>query len=200
MKNKLLLFVSSYIPLYLLLIGKNILERITEKGRFINIIDRIKTVKLFDEVNDYAIMVMIILSVISFFYLKSKIKSTVGRKKYKVITIVNETSNYYFNYISIYLLSCLGLSLNNIVDCFVFLFLMLIVGYIYISNNMVYMNPVLNFMGYKIYACTLESVNTSDEDFETVLVAPNKINIHIGDKIKGTGKQDFLCANEKIEE
>lgn len=200
MKNKLLLFVSSYIPLYLLLIGKNILERITEKGRFINISERIKTAKLFDEVNDYAIMVMIILSVISFFYLKSKIKSTVGRKKYKVITIVNETSNYYFNYISIYLLSCLGLSLNNIVDCFVFLFLMVIVGYIYISNNMVYMNPVLNFMGYKIYACTLESVNTSDEDFDTVLVAPSTINIHIGDRIRGTGKQDFVCANEKIEE
>ena len=76
---------------------------------------------------------------------------------------------------------------------------MVIVGYIYISNNMVYMNPVLNFMGYKIYACTLESVNTSDEDFDTVLVATNKIMIHIGDKIRGTGKQDCVCVNEKIE-
>lgn len=200
MKNKLLLFVSSYIPLYLLLIGKNILERTTEKGRFINVVDRIKDIKLFDEVNDYAIIAMIILSAISFFYMKGKIKSTVGRKIYKVITVVNETSNYYFNYISIYLLSCLGLSLNNIVDCFVFLFLMVIVGYIYISNNMVYMNPVLNFMGYKIYTCTLESVNTSDDDFDTVLIAPNKIKIHIGEKIRGTGKQGFVCVNEKIEE
>lgn len=199
MKNKLVLFVSSYIPLYLLLVGKNILERITEKGRFINVSDKIRTVTLFDEVNDYAIMVLLVLSLISFFYLRKKIKSTVGRKKYKVITIVNETSNYYFSYISIYLLSCLGLSLSNIVDCFVFLFLMVIVGFIYISNNMVYMNPVLNFMGYKIYACTLESVNTADDDVETVLVAPNKINLDIGDEIKGTGKQDFVCACEKIE-
>ena len=123
MKNRLVLFISSYIPLYILLIGKNILERITDKGRFIDIADKLKNVSLFDEANDYAICIMIVLSVISFFYLKSKIKYTVGRKQYKVKSVVNETSNYYFNYISIYLLSCLGLSLNNIVDCFVFLFL-----------------------------------------------------------------------------
>lgn len=36
--NKLMLFISSYIPLYMLLILKNIFERITEGGRFVNII------------------------------------------------------------------------------------------------------------------------------------------------------------------
>jgi len=196
MMNKLLLFISSYIPLYLLLVGKNILERITDNGRFVNVIERIKGGKLFDEINDYAIIVMIIFSAISFFYLRRKIKTTIGRKRYKVKAVVNETSNYYFNYISIYLLSCLGLSLNSIVDCFVFLFLMLIVGYIYISNNMVYMNPVLNFMGYKIYTCTVESLNTQDDDFTTVLIASNEKSIFIGAEIKGTGKQSFLCINE----
>ena len=199
MLNKLLLFISSYIPLYLLLIGKNILERITDKGNFINVMDKVKNMKLFDEINDYAIIIMALMSILSFIYLKRKITKTTGRKQYMVKKVVNETSNYYFNYISIYLLSSLGLSLNSIVDFFVFIFLMIIVGYIYISNNMVYMNPVLNFMGYKIYDCELGSYNTNDNDFNTILVVPNKMRIHIGDKIKGTGKLEFVCANEKIE-
>jgi len=199
MKNKLMLFISSYIPLYLLLIGKNILERITDNGNFIDVINKVKNMILFDEINDYAVTFMSILSIVSFIYLKIKITKTTGRKQYVVKKVVNETSNYYFNYISIYLLSSLGLSLNSIVDCFAFAFLMFIVGYIYISNNMVYMNPMLNFMGYKIYDCELKSCNTNENDFSTILVAPNKMKIHIGDKIKGTGKLDFVCANEKIE-
>lgn len=196
MRNKLLLFISSYIPLYLLLICKNILERITDGGHFVDIISKCRNMKLFDEINDYAILLMVSLSIISFIYLKRKITNTIGRKKYIVKQIKNETSNYYFNYISIYLLSCLGLSLNSIVDCFVFVFLMAIVGYIYISNNMVYMNPVLNFMGYNIYDCKLESQNTNDKDFDTILVASKTLKIDIKTEIKGTGKQDFVCATK----
>ena len=133
------------------------------------------------------------MSVVSFFYLRYKIKTTGGRKKYKVKSVVNETSSYYLSYISIYLISCLELSLNSIADCFVFLFLMAIIGYIYISNNMVYMNPILNFMGYKIYTCTLETLNT-DDDFKTILIAPQNKSVKIGDTIKGTGRQDFVCV------
>ena len=40
MFNKMMLFVSSYIPLYMLLILKNIFERTTEGGRFVNIIQK----------------------------------------------------------------------------------------------------------------------------------------------------------------
>jgi len=199
MKNKLILFISSYIPLYLLLVVKNILERITDEGRFINIVDKLNSWKKFDEINDYAIVIIITLSVFSFFYLKRKITAIGSRKEYKVKSVVNETSHYYLSYISIYLISCLELSLNSIVDCFVFLFLMIIIGYIYISNNMVYMNPMLNFMGYKIYTCTLEALNTGDDDFKTILIAPQKKSVKVGDKMKGSGRQGFVCA-EHIKE
>jgi hypothetical protein len=197
MGNKLILYISSYIPLYLLLIGKNILERITDGGRFINIADKMKHIKLFDEINDYMIVIMLILSILSFMYVKRKIQSIEGKTQYQVEKITDETSNYYFNYISLYFLSCLGLSLNNIVDCFIFLFLMLLIGYIYISNNTVYLNPVINLMGYKIYLCTLKSMQTNDEEFDTILISSKKERIHLGDNIMGTKKQDFVCVSGK---
>jgi hypothetical protein len=199
MFRKIILFISSYIPLYLLMIIKNILERTTDKGRFLNVLNR--KIILFDEINDYAVVFFFFLCLISFVYLKLKIKNTVGKKHYKIKTVENETSNYYFNYISIYLLSCLGLTLNNIVDVFVFLFLMIIVGFIYISNRMTYMNPTLNLLGYKVYntELKLESMST-EKTFKSIVIAPKEVIIKVGAEIIATGKQDFIFAKNGIED
>ncbi len=194
MFNKFMLFVSSYIPLYILLIIKNILERITDKGRFVNIFSRLQNVKLFDEVNDWAICILLFTTVVSGTYLKVIIKKSGGNKKYKVIDVSDETGNIYFTYISIYLLSCMGLTLNSIVDCFVFLFVMLVVGYIYISNNMMYMNPVINLMGYKVYDCVLDSVNTNDKEIRSIVVMSKKTTIKVGEEITASGKQGFIFS------
>ena len=195
MIRKIMLFISSYIPLYVLMILKNILERTTDEGRFI--VKNIKKVTLFDEVNDYAVILLFLLSIISFMYLWIKLKNTATEKYYTIQEVQDETSNYYFNYISIYLLSCLGLSLNSIVDVFVFAFLMLIVGYIYISNSMTYMNPTLNLMGYKVYNVTLKAKSTGAVG-ECVLIAQKKIRIKVNKDIKGSGNQDFIFVNEEI--
>lgn len=64
-----------------------------------------------------------------------RINCHISLKSYKVVEVSDETGNCYFNYISIYLLSCMGLSLSNILDCVVLVCVMLIVGYIYISNS-----------------------------------------------------------------
>lgn len=196
MLRKIILFISSYIPLYVLMICKNILERITYKGRFINISNR-KFI-WFDEINDYALTLLAILVIISLIYLIVKIKGTSGEKYYKIISVEDETSNYYFNYISIYLLSCLGLTLNNIVDVFILFFIMFIVGIIYISNNMTYMNPTLNLLGYKVYSAKVKMISNNLE-FDSILIASNKEKIKEGIKIKATGKQDFIFIKKVID-
>lgn len=88
----------------------------------------------------------------------------------------------------------MGLTLNSIVDCFVFLFVMLVVGYIYISNNMMYMNPVINLMGYKVYDCVLDSVNTNDKEIRSIVVMSKKTTIKVGEEITASGKQGFIFS------
>lgn len=193
-----LLFISSYIPLYVLMIFKNILERISNNGRFENIMERVLNATLFDEINDFAIVILLMLSISSFMYLKISLSKINCDKKYTVVSIRDETSNCYFNYISIYLLSCLGLTLNSIVDCFVFLFVMIIVGYIYISNNMVYMNPVINFMGYKIFDAEVCSVNTSDKNRMTIIMAPKDLILEQNMVINATINTNFMVV-DKVE-
>ena len=197
MFNKLMLFVSSYIPLYILLILKDIFERITEGGRFVNIIQKFKAATWFDEVNDWAVCILTLAIVLSAVYLWRALEKGTSLKKYLITEVSDETGNYYFNYISIYLLSCMGLTLNSIVDCFVFLFVMIIVGYIYISNNMMYMNPVANIMGYKVYSCILDSVNTSDNSIASVVVAPKTTVVKKGETIQASGKQGFIYVKRK---
>lgn len=194
MLRKIILFISSYIPLYLLMILKNIVERCTDGGRLLDIGHKFKNMVLFDEVNDWAIAVTGILTVLSFLYLRRKIKNTFGDVYYKVEEVSDETSNNYFNYISIYLLSCLGLSLNNIVDIFVFIFLMAIVGYIYISNDMIYLNPTLNMMKFKVYSVVLYAEATG-ETVSSIVIAKRTIPVEKGKRIRGTNKYEIIVVD-----
>ena len=198
MLKKIMLFISSYIPLYVLMIAKNIMERITENGKFIDVRSKLKNAIFFDECNDYAIVLLSLMCLISLVYLCKVLKSTKGEKSYLIKDLTDETSNYYFNYISIYLLSCLGLTLNSIVDVFVFIFLMIIVGYIYVSNNMIYMNPTINFLGYKVYDAKIDSVNTKDKEIQSIIISKSNIKLKINDKILGTGKNGFIFTKNKV--
>lgn len=194
--RRIMLFVSSYIPLYVLLVIKNFLERCTDTGRFVLTWNKIKNAHYFDEINDYAVVFLVIMSIVAFFYLKSLTKKDCDVHYYEISHIEDQTGNIYFNYISVYLLSCLGLTLNSIVDVFVLLFLMFLVGYIYISNHMTYMNPVLQFMGYKIYEGDIKSKSTG-KTFHSIMVVGNDTIITRGETYKGSGKEDFVFIAEK---
>ena len=194
--RRIILFISSYIPLYILLIIKNILERITDGGRFSFTLEKFQKAHYFDEVKDYAIIVLCVMCVFSFIYLKLLTKKNSGIHYYEVISTEDQTGNVYFNYISIYLLSCLGLTLNSIVDVFVLIFLMLLVGYIYISNHMTYMNPVLQFMGFKIYEGEIRSESTN-KVFHSIIIVKKKILIESGESYNGGGKEDFVFIIDK---
>ncbi|MFL8466326.1 terminase gpP N-terminus-related DNA-binding protein, partial [Clostridioides difficile] len=190
MFNKIMLFLSSYIPLYILMIGKNILERTTIDGKFKHISSNII---LFDGINDYAIAILTVLLVISFIYLYVKVKNVKMEKHYKVISFEDETVNYFFNYISIYLISCMGLSLNRITDVFIIIFMMFLVGYIYISNNIIYLNPVINIMGYKVYNSKLEALSTG-EIINSIVLFKRNMEFKCEIEVIGTEKNNFIIA------
>lgn len=193
--RRVLLFISSYVPLYVLLVIKNILERCTNEGVFEFNINKLRTADYFDEINDYAIVLLIILTLISLIYLNNIKSKTDGIHYYTVLDIEEQTGNMYFNYISVYLLSCLGLTLNSIPDVFVLFFLMILIGYIYISNHMTYMNPVLQFIGYRIYEGKVKSESTG-EILHSVIIARRNIAIRNGKEYVGSGKEDFIYFNE----
>lgn len=196
--RRILLFLSSYVPLYLLLIIKNILQRCTDGGRFTFSWERLKHAHYFDEINDYAIVVLLLLCLVSVGYLKYLLNQEEGTHDYTIKSLEDQTGSMYFNYISVYLLSCLGLSLNQIEDVFVLAFLMLLIGYIYISNHLIYLNPLLQLWGFGVYEGCLESDSTG-EQFEAVIIAASGLRLKTGTGVRGSAKQDFVFLTELLE-
>ena len=160
MFRKIMLFLSSYIPLYLLLVGKNIFERISRIPNFSIWKYDYGKIKLFNELNDYMVVILLIGSLTLTIYLLVMIFRTKTTKKntYEIIKITNDTDKYFLNYICIYLLPCIGLSLDHIVDVYVLSALMFIIGFIYTTNDIVYINPMLGFIGFKVYTADLKSI------------------------------------------
>ena len=189
MLRRIMLFISSYTPLYVLLILKNVAERTNSLGNFL---PQIKSAHFFDEINDYAIAVLLIMTIVSVAYLFRLTKKTDGSHKYVVKEINDQTGTVYFNYISVYLLSCIGLSLNNAPDVLIFVFLMLLIGFIYVSNRMTYMNPVLQLFQYRIYEGTLYSPSTQEELKNVIVVCPKEVILEESKSYIGSVKDDFI--------
>ena len=196
MFRRIMLFVSSYIPLYIFLILKNIIERIKS---WTELWTQFKSAHFFDEINDYAITVLFLLSVFSAAYLLRLTKRTDSSHKYEIRDINEQTGTIYFNYISVYLLSCIGLSLNSTADVFVFCFLMILIGYIYINNQMTYMNPVLQLFHYRIYEGTLFSPSTNKDLKNVIVICPKGIQIEESKKYWGSAGEDFIHITEEDE-
>ena len=83
--------------------------------------------------------------------------------------------------ISVYLLSCIGLSLNNIVDVLVLVFLMALVGYIYITNDLSQPNALYD--GVKSLQCeTL--CRGYGETMEGIIVCKNCVDMGIEKRLE----------------
>lgn len=197
MLRRVMLFISSYIPLYVFLVVKNILERCASFS-LRTLIAQLRNARFFDEINDYAITALLLLTIGSFAFLHRIISKRDSRHMYEILSLEDQTSNLFFSYISVYLLSCVGLSLNSVSDLFVFVFLMLLIGFIYIRNRMTYLNPVLQLMGYKIYQTTLRSQSTKEE-FNTLVVLKRDLEVQTGDICFGSGSEDFVYITNVVE-
>lgn len=173
--RKILIFLSSYIPLYILLIGKNIFSRIERINHFKLFSYNYKGIIWFNQIDDCMIVVFLVLTVVLFLWLKKFLKPVSNGHKYIIQDFENETDKYFFSYISIYFLPCIGLSINSITDIFILVSIMLIVGYVYVTNDLIYINPTMSMLGYKIYSVQLVSVmDGMNSEFEERYVLVHK--------------------------
>ncbi len=189
--HKWILFLSSYIPLYILLIIKDVVYRIELYG-----LGRLKRFYIINSVNDIMIVILFLITILSFIYLLKMIKGVKGNTYILVQEIKDETSSNFLNYISVYLLSCIGLSIGTFTDIVTLLIVMMIIGFIYVRSNMIYINPILNVLSYNIYSFKGIAKGT-DEEIETTLIAKRILNVKKGDLLYTTNNTSFIFAIRK---
>lgn len=176
--NRVILFISSYFPMYLIIIIQNLSSFISN---YQQILDQ-NSIKAFDLISTkhllfgvktvfgflefYIILFFVGLSVASFRLLKKMLN---GLKDYKdetfqlkVTSIKNANYQYVITYFSAYIFPFITINLSTIAGMLQFAILWGLIGYIYVKNNLIFINPTLNiFFKYNIYETDMEY---QDED------------------------------------
>lgn len=177
--KKIFLFLSSYVPLYILLVGKEIIKRFEV---WINLEN--KKIIWFNSFGDWMITIFTIISIgLSIFLIVLIKRSTQsGKEPYIIVEVENETDKHFFNYLAVYFLPCIGLSISSISDVFVLMSIMLIIGIIYVSNDLIYINPMLILGKYKVFSAKVKHIDNNDGKIIKKIIISNHPNI---DKING---------------
>jgi hypothetical protein len=138
------LFATSYTPLFILVIAKQIFENyafLTWGGLNFDALSLC--------IQKFGLTIFLtIISVFGFWGYKMTFKqiekdSTNGDNV--TVTNVDNKNSDSIGYIATYIMPFLSQSFNNCYEIFAFIFLMFIIYRIYINSNMILINPILNF-------------------------------------------------------
>lgn len=150
MKN-IFLYFSAFIPMYFLIIIKFIFGLVSGSIEFDLL--TLSTFILF--------LVLIILGVVGLFW-------NIFWNKEKSVKIIikhshNITDQHFLGYFSLFVLFALTFELTKLSMFIVSIFIIIFIGIVYVNNQMFYINPFLNILGYNFYEITYVKENGTEE-------------------------------------
>ena len=138
---KLILFLSSYSPLFLIIAILNIKLNEIEKAKDVVPDDKLWLV--------ITMLALFILPNIILFYLIRRVRSFQPIRE-KTNTFTNKNSDV-MNYIVTYLIPFLSFNFDKLNQTIAFTLLIFVLAIVYIHSNIFYINPILIMFGFKIY-------------------------------------------------
>ena len=169
MLRKLIMYISAFVPMFLImwikevLIGvRNVLENPCEHTW--------KSLYL----NPYLIseLVFIILVGVALGWLLKQNKQvgtyTIALKKTK-----NRSAEYYLAYYSLFILALIEFSLTDWIDLVVLILLLIVLGIVYVKNDLFFMNPTINIFQSYIYEVEYE---IDQAKITKLIISPEKLS------------------------
>lgn len=161
--KKIILFISAFVPMYILL-EINLIVEIANDNLPMNI------------TNTVVIVVLGVFILIGSMGLLLSINCK--DKNYEIVKVVscnNITDKHFLGYFSLFVLIALTFDLSKFWYIAVFIVINMFIGIVYIRNNIYYINPMLNILGYSFYDITYEDM--SGEKHELRIFHKGEINI-----------------------
>ena len=137
--QKVFLYLSAFIPLYCLIIIKLLIEIINKNLTF-NILNTTTLILM---------LLLIGLGIVGIFIENHKGKYSIC--KIKIIKKTSITEQHFLGYFSLFVLFALTFELERISMFVIFLIIIILIGIVYIKNDLFYINPLLNILGYNFY-------------------------------------------------
>lgn len=150
--SKWILFISSYIPLYIIFIVSNGFD-IYSKYEKIRIKENydINMLIASSKIHIFLIITFLILIVFSFVFLKILFWRCSQHSTFEKMKDLEINNNSVNEYILVYILPFINVQSNDYKQLTIFLMVLITIGIISVRNNLVYINPVLYSQKYNIY-------------------------------------------------
>jgi len=121
----------------------------------------------------------IIFGIVFGMYLYHETSKQTGQEYFTIIHAEDKTQEI-LSYIVPYILSLMTINIHNMQGALIFLILFVVLYAIYVNSSLIYINPLLSLMGYKIYSVKTRD-STSKEEIITIIT--KKINLTVDQKI-----------------
>lgn len=161
---RLLLYLSAFIPLYVLLLIKIIIQ-IINNNLSLNILNTI-LISLLCALTGLGILGLLL------------VFGKGNPKPIFVVSATNLTEKHFLGYFSLFVLFALGYEIEYIYMTVTFVLILIFIGIVYIRNNLFYINPLLNIIGFSFYSIEYKEKNSDKISSTTVLyfgkLLPNK--------------------------
>ena len=137
-----LLYISAFVPLYFLVFIKLVVDILNQNLRF-NVLNTLMF---------FGLIILILMGVLG---VLTCIRQDDEKKlEINVISTSNTTDQYFLGYFSLFVLFALSFDLSKVSMSCVFVIVLIFIGVVYMKNNLYYINPLLNIMGYSCYDVT----------------------------------------------
>lgn len=170
--KKLMYFLIAFNPMYLILIIKSIIQIETEKDLYWNTF------------NHWLVSSLIILFIITLLFGIVYVykKSNKNTEKIIIIKAKNLTGDYFLGYFSLFGLLALSFDISSPYQLIVLATILFLIGIVYIKNNLYYINPLYNMLGYKFMHVKYRCEN-GDEIQEANIFTTKPLEKEIGESI-----------------
>lgn len=141
--HKIFLYISCFIPLYFLIIVKELVEIINTNLSF-NITNTIMLAINF---------LLILVGVYGVVFQHKKVEY----QRVEIVEYQNQTCQNFLPYFALFVLFAIAFELEFVSMALVYVLVLVMLGIVYVKNNMFYINPFLNILGFSVYEITYKN-------------------------------------------
>ncbi len=172
--GKIILFISAFVPMFIVFLVTVIFEIINQNMR-LNITNSLVLIVL-------SLLILIgVIGLIVIINCKNKNYTTI-----KLISKKNITDQHFLNYFSLFVLLALTFDFSKISYLIALIIILIFIAIVYIKNNIYYVNPLLNLLGYSFYDIVYEEKSERKE-----------LRIFFKGELKVSGKAYRLYSTSK---
>lgn len=153
MKN-ILLYLSAFIPMYALIMIKQIIEMIVGniKSNFLNV---------------FVICMLFVIILLGILGIFLEINRKQKTQEIIITCKTNTTDEHFLGYFSLFVLFAITFDLSKLSMLCVFILIIIMIGIVYVKNKLFYINPFLNILGFNFYDITYKTQNQQHNELTT---------------------------------